>query len=109
MFTGGNAGNVGSESVMSDLNSKEPNKLSDAELQDFVASTDSGARDPEGIQRVLLLGTALCWSLFQLWIASPLPFYDWPLIGSFGVFNDTESRSIHLAFAVFLSLWPIPP
>jgi TRAP transporter 4TM/12TM fusion protein len=108
MFTGGNAGSVGSESVMSDLNSKEPNKLSDAELQDFVASTDSGARDPEGIQRVLLLGTALCWSLFQLWIASPLPFYDWPLIGSFGVFNDTESRSIHLAFAVFLSFMAYP-
>jgi TRAP transporter 4TM/12TM fusion protein len=57
---------------------------------------------------MLLLGTALGWSLFQLWIASPLPFYDWPLIGSFGVFNDTEARSIHLALAIFLSFLAYP-
>jgi TRAP transporter 4TM/12TM fusion protein len=38
-----------------------------------------------------------------LWIASPLPF-------TFGVFvfNDTESRSIHLAFAVFLAYLSYP-
>ena len=93
---------------MTELNSKEPTKLSEAELQDLVASTDSGARDPEGIQRFLLLAAALFWSLFQLWIASPLPFYDWPLVGSFGVFNDTEARSIHLAFAVFLAFMAYP-
>ncbi|KXJ56782.1 MAG: C4-dicarboxylate ABC transporter [Neptuniibacter sp. Phe_28] len=93
---------------MTELNSKEPTKLSEAELQDLVASTDSGARDPEGAQRILLLAAALFWSLFQLWIASPLPFYDWPLVGSFGVFNDTEARSIHLAFAVFLAFMAYP-
>jgi len=93
---------------MTDTKSKEDTKLSDSELQDLVASTDNGARDPQGVQRILLLGTALCWSLFQLWIASPLPFYDWPLIGSFGVFNDTEARSIHLAIAVFLAFMAYP-
>ncbi len=93
---------------MTDTKSKEQTQLSDSELQDLVASTDNGARDPQGIQRTLLLGTALCWSLFQLWIASPLPFYDWPLIGSFGVFNDTEARSIHLALAVFLAFMAYP-
>lgn len=93
---------------MTDTKSKEETKLSDSELQDLVASTDNGARDPQGIQRTLLLGTALCWSLFQLWIASPLPFYDWPIIGSFAVFNDTEARSIHLAFSVFLAFMAYP-
>ncbi|WP_210394605.1 TRAP transporter permease [Motiliproteus sediminis] len=93
---------------MSDLKTTSSNKLSDAELQDLVASTDAGARDPQGVQRVLILGAALCWSLFQLWIASPLPFYDWPLVGSFGVFNDTEARSIHLGFAVFLAFMAYP-
>ncbi|MFC6672609.1 TRAP transporter permease [Marinobacterium aestuariivivens] len=87
---------------------KESKTYNDADLQDLVDATDSGARNPSGFQKVLLLGTALCWSLFQLWIASPLPFYDWPLIGSFGVFNDTEARSIHLAFAVFLSFMAYP-
>jgi len=86
----------------------EPKHYDESELQDMVAATDSGARDPSGWQKVLLLGTALCWSLFQLWIASPLPFYDWPLVGSFGVFNDTEARSIHLAFAVFLAFLAYP-
>jgi TRAP-type uncharacterized transport system fused permease subunit len=45
----------------------------------------------------------LAWSLFQLWIASPLPF----ALG-FGVFNDTQSRAIHLAFAVFLAYMAYP-
>jgi hypothetical protein len=44
---------------------------------------------------------ALAWSLFQLWFASPIPF----MLG-FGVFNDTEARSIHLAFALFLAFAP---
>jgi TRAP transporter 4TM/12TM fusion protein len=41
--------------------------------------------------------------MFQFWYASPLPF----ALG-FGVLNDTEARSIHLGFALFLGflLWP---
>lgn len=46
---------------------------------------------------------ALCWSLFQLWYASPLPF-----ILEFGVFNTTEARSIHLSFALFLAFTAYP-
>lgn len=72
-------------------------------LEDMVASTDVGARAPTGATQKLLLGTALAWSLFQLWIASPLPF----LVG-FGVFNDTIARSVHLAFAVFLAFLAYP-
>ncbi|MEH6576933.1 MAG: TRAP transporter permease [Amphritea sp.] len=83
-------------------------EIDDKELQEMVAANDTGARIPEGWQGKLLLGTALCWSLFQLWIASPLPFYDWPIIGSFGIFNDTEVRAIHLGFAVFLAFTAYP-
>ncbi|WP_371871887.1 TRAP transporter permease [Pontibacterium sinense] len=78
------------------------------ELQDMVAATDTGARIPEGWQGKVLLAAALLWSLFQLWIASPLPFYDWPVIGSFGIFNDTEVRAIHLGFATFLAFTAYP-
>lgn len=56
---------------------KQPTQINDQELQDMVAANDTGARIPEGWQGVLLLGTALIWSLFQLWVASPLPYYDW--------------------------------
>ncbi len=72
-------------------------------LQDLVAQADTGGRNPRGIVKQLLLGAALLWSLFQLWIASPIPF----MVG-IGVFNDTEARSIHLAFAVFLAFLAYP-
>ena len=75
----------------------------DEELQDMVAQADTGARSPGGIPEKILLGVAAAWSLFQLWIASPLPF----MVG-FGVFNDTETRSIHLAFAIFLAFLGYP-
>ena len=81
---------------------------SDEELQQLVADVDTGGRAPTGLANRILLGVALFWSLFQVWIASPLPFLDWPIVGSFGVFNDTEARSIHLALAVFLAFLGYP-
>ncbi|MEM7171218.1 MAG: TRAP transporter permease [Pseudomonadota bacterium] len=77
--------------------------LSDDELQELVAASDTGGRAPSGLTERILLAAALCWSLFQIWIASPIPF----IIG-IGVFNDTEARSIHLAFAVFLAYLAYP-
>lgn len=73
------------------------------ELEDLVATSDTGARKPHGLTGKLLLGVAALWSLFQLWIASPLPY----MLG-FGVFNSTEARSIHLALAVFLGFMAFP-
>jgi len=52
---------------------------------------------------MFIMLVALAWSLFQLWFASPFPF----MVG-FGVFNDTEARSIHLAFALFLAFAAFP-
>ncbi|MEO5735170.1 MAG: C4-dicarboxylate ABC transporter, partial [Rubrivivax sp.] len=75
----------------------------DVDLAKLVAETDTGGRDPTGLARRVLLGVALAWSLFQLWIASPLPY----AVG-FGVLNDTESRAIHLAFAMFLAYLAYP-
>jgi TRAP transporter 4TM/12TM fusion protein len=74
-----------------------------AELQELVAEVDTGRREPTGFAKQLIFGTALAWALFQLWYASPLPF-----MLRFGVLNDTEARSIHLAFALFLAFmaWP---
>ncbi|WP_411890661.1 TRAP transporter permease [Yoonia sp. SDW83-1] len=77
--------------------------LSQEELDALVASSDTGGRGAAGAVGIFLTCTALAWSLFQLWIASPIPF----MVG-FGVFNDTESRSIHLAFALFLAFAAFP-
>ncbi len=77
--------------------------LSQEELDELVASSDTGGRSPSAGVAKLLVVVALVWSLFQLWIASPLPF----MIG-WGVFNDTEARSFHLAFALFLAFAAYP-
>ena len=71
--------------------------LDQRELDELVASSDTGGRSVGGPVGVLLLLTALAWSLFQLYIASP-----------FGLFNDTLARSIHLGFAVFLGILAFP-
>ncbi|WP_102110230.1 TRAP transporter permease [Oceaniglobus roseus] len=77
--------------------------LSQSELDELVASSDTGGRSVAGPVGLALMLVALAWSLFQLWIASPIPF-----IVGWGVFNDTEARSIHLAFAVFLAFAAFP-
>ncbi|MCG8695882.1 MAG: TRAP transporter permease [Minwuiales bacterium] len=89
---------------MSDQNT-DNKAMSDDALQDLVASTDTGARAPGGLSSKILLGAALVWSLFQLWYASPLPFLVANIIP---VLNDTQARSIHLAFAVFLAFLAYP-
>ena len=78
-------------------------ELTDDDLKQIVAEADTGGRKPAGFAAMVLIIGALAWSLFQLWYASPLPFS----LG-FGVFNDTEARSIHLAFAVFLAFLAYP-
>ncbi len=77
--------------------------LSQSELDELVASSDTGGRAADGPIGKFILLVALAWSLFQLWFASPFPF----MVG-FGVFNDTEARSIHLAFAIFLAFAAFP-
>ena len=68
-----------------------------------LIAQDVGARLPLGLMGWLITGLALAWSLFQLWIASPLPF----MLG-FGVLNDTETRAIHLTFALLLAYLVFP-
>ncbi len=82
----------------------KPKKLSQSDLEDLVIESDTGARKPTSkFEAGVLLFAALLWSLFQLWIASPLQF-------SLGIFvlNDTQTRAIHLGFAVFLSFLAYP-
>lgn len=86
------------------MTAEQTTKLSDQELEDLVASTDTGGRSPSNHQIALLIaGTALLWSIFQVWIASPLPY----TLG-FGVFSSREARPIHLAFAIFLAYLVFP-
>ncbi|TNF56360.1 MAG: TRAP transporter fused permease subunit [Burkholderiales bacterium] len=84
------------------MNSPQAN-AQDIDVNKLVEDNDTGGRKPGPAVARLLLVVAVAWSLFQLWIASPLPF----ALGVF-VLNDTESRAIHLAFAVFLAYMAYP-
>ena len=88
------------------MSQNEVNKseMTDEEIRQLVAESDTGGRRPQGLSAKIVMYVALAWSMFQLWIASPLPF-------SLGVFvlNDTQSRAIHLAFALFLGYMLFPP
>ena len=87
---------------MSDDKALEANRAQTS-AEDIVAQVDTGGRNVPGTVGKTLAAVALAWSLFQLWYASPLPF----MVG-LGVFNDTEARAIHLAFAIFLTFTAFP-
>ncbi len=88
---------------MSDqINGTEP-ESGDQDAMAIVAEADTGARSPSGIPAKILWAVPLAWAAFQLWLASPLPF-----MLRFGIFNSTEARSIHLAFAIFLAFLAVP-
>lgn len=68
-----------------------------------VSDLETGRRHPPGGVGTLLSSILLAWALFQLWYSSPISY----ALG-FGVFNDTEARAIHLAFAIFLAFTAFP-
>lgn len=84
------------------MSTKENRPLSEQELQDLVAASDSGARSPHGPIGLFIAAVALAWSIFQVLLASPAAPYILPgdLINN--------SRQIHLAFAVFLAAMAYP-
>ncbi|SIO57226.1 TRAP transporter, 4TM/12TM fusion protein [Rhodovulum sp. ES.010] len=76
--------------------------LSEEELQELVAASDSGARNPAGAVGLFLAVVAVVWSVFQVLLASPVANYVLP--GD--IINN--SRQIHLAFAIFLAFCAYP-
>ncbi|MBC6407399.1 MAG: TRAP transporter permease [Rhodobacteraceae bacterium] len=68
-----------------------------------LANSDTGTRLPrDALGRAALWYIPLVWALYQLWIASPLPF----VVGF--VWNDTQTRALHLGFAVLLAFLAFP-
>ena len=77
-----------------------------SQLEDLVLDNDTGARRPEGISLTIISTIAFSWSLFQLWIASPLPYFFAEHISFMKIFvlDATKSRYIHLVFAFLLHI-----
>ena len=86
-------------------------------VEDIIADSDTGGRAPKGaFSRNLLWFVPLIWAIFQLWIASPLRFdvvllWNNSFLGDIFklvILNDTQTRAIHLSFAVFLAFIAFP-
>ena len=79
-------------------NNKDINKIDKQ-----IGEIEGRARVLSGFQLKLVAFIAFSWSLFQLWYASPFPFF----LG-FGVFIDLPARALHLGFALFLVFLSYP-
>ena len=79
------------------------------DADDLVASVDTGARNPLGWQRTLIPTIAFIWALFQLYIASNVPFWlsEHTGLQSFVVTNS-DARLFHLAFGMVLAALAFP-
>ncbi len=82
-------------------------QLGETDVLQLVKDTDFGGRSTAGFAGKVMLVVGLVWVAFQMWYASPIPF-SLPSGFRFGLFNDTEARSIHLALGLFLAFLAFP-
>jgi len=77
-------------------------------VDDMVAESDTGARNPSGMAGKMLVFVPLAWSIFQVYISSTVPFWLTRILGVNVTFNSDEARAVHLAFALFLAATAFP-
>ena len=63
----------------------------------------SPTKNLSGIHLKIVAAIAIIWSLFQLWYASPFPFWF-----NIGMFKGLPARAIHLGFALSLTFLIFP-
>ena len=74
-----------------------------ADIIALVQEFEGARQSLRGRPALLLPLVAFTWSLWQLWIASPLPFQF-----GFGIFVDLPARGLHLAFGLLLGILMFP-
>ena len=79
------------------------NQNIDTKIESKISEDLSPTRNLTGIHLKIVLGIAIIWSLFQLWYASPFPFWF-----NFGMFKGLPARAIHLGFALLLAFLIFP-
>ncbi len=83
------------------------------DAQELAAEVDTGARNPTGFAGRLLIGLCIAWSLYQIYIASPLPplLQEWARAAGLDIqfyMGSVKTRRIHLAFALVLAALAFP-
>ncbi|EFO33714.1 trap transporter, 4tm/12tm fusion protein [Roseibium sp. TrichSKD4] len=87
---------------------EEANKDSKVDVDMMVAEVESGSRNAAGFAGKFILGLALVWAIFQLYVTSTIPFVLTEWLGVNVVFNNQETRQIHLAFGLALAMQAYP-
>jgi len=83
--------------------------VADDAAAELVAQADTGARNPENWQGKLILAVAFTWAVFQLYIASNLPFWLTEHTGlRWLIVTNSDARRIHFAFALVLAAMAFP-
>ena len=72
-------------------------------IENKIKEDLSPTRNLSGFHLKLVAVIAITWSLFQLWYASPFPFWL-----NFGMFKGLPARAIHLGFALLLAFLIFP-
>jgi len=80
------------------MNQSISDKL-DSKIKEDLSPT----RNLTGLHLKVVATIAIIWSLFQLWYASPFPFWF-----NFGMFKGLPARAIHLGFALTLAFLIYP-
>ena len=75
----------------------------DKKIENKIKEDLSPTRNLSGFHLKLVALIAITWSLFQLWYASPFPFWL-----NFGMFKGLPARAIHLGFALLLAFLIFP-
>jgi TRAP transporter 4TM/12TM fusion protein len=75
-----------------------------SKIKEKISEDLSPTKNLSGLHLKIVASIAIMWTLFQLWYASPFPFWF-----NFGMFKGLPARAIHLGFALTLTflIYPI--
>jgi len=79
------------------------NQETSSKIENKISEDLSPTRKLSGLHLKIVAAIAIIWSLFQLWYASPFPFWF-----NIGMFKGLPARAIHLGFALFLAFLIFP-
>ncbi len=72
-------------------------------IKQKISEDISPTKNLSGLHLKIVMSIAIVWTLFQLWYASPFPFWF-----NFGMFKGLPARAIHLGFALSLTFLIFP-
>jgi len=79
------------------------NQAINEKVKSKISEDLSPTKNFTGLHLKIVAAIAIIWSLFQLWYASPFPFWF-----NIGMFKGLPARAIHLGFALTLAFLIYP-